>query len=270
MAVAAVDLSRLDHAGPAEREGILRTFAESCASRGLVKVTGHGIPKARLNELFRWFFDFPDAVKRTAPRPRKGPNRGYIAVGGEKLSGISGYMKGIRNPVVCNDVKESFDAGPAYDKVHPTPWPVGPRCQEFRHFMEDFLEDCLMVHHDLLHLLEEALGLNHQELTLRCSAGNGVVRITHYPPMPAAQLRTGSTYRISEHTDVGILTLLFQDSVGGLEVERQDNSAEFVPVESFCVNEMIVNCGDTLQRWTANYLRSANHRVTYPQGLGGK
>jgi isopenicillin N synthase-like dioxygenase len=176
-------------------------------------------------------------------------------------------MKGVRNPVMRNDVKESFDAGPAHDKVHPTPWPKGPRCHEFREFMEEFMEDCLMVHHDLLHLLEEALDLNHEELTSRCEGGNGEVRITHYPPVPVAQLKTGSTYRISEHTDVGILTLLFQDSVGGLEVERQDNSAEFIPVESSSVNEMIVNCGDTIQMWTANYLRSANHRVTYPPGL---
>lgn len=124
-----------------------------------------------------------------------------------------------------------------------------------------------MVHHDLLHILEEALDLDPHELTSRCSAGNGEVRITHYPPIPVEQLRTGSTFRISEHTDVGILTLLFQDSVGGLEIERQDNSSEFMPVESSNIGEMIVNCGDTLQRWTANYLRSANHRVTYPQGL---
>ncbi|KAF3400035.1 hypothetical protein F1880_008072 [Penicillium rolfsii] len=270
MAVAAVDLRRLEQAGPAERKRILRTFVQSCASQGFVKVTGHGIPEAQLKELFCWtrkFFDFPAAVKQTAPRPLTGPNRGYIAVGGEKLSGISGYMKGVRDPVMRNDVKESFDAGPAYDQVHPTPWPVGPHCHEFRDFMEDFLEDCLMVHHELLHLLEEAMDLNHHELISRCSAGNGEVRITHYPPVPVAQLKTGSTYRISEHTDVGILTLLFQDSVGGLEVERQDHSGEFIPVESSSVNEMIVNCGDTLQRWTANYLRSANHRVTYPQGL---
>ncbi|KAL2706331.1 hypothetical protein AAEP93_001581 [Penicillium crustosum] len=269
MGVAAVDLSRLQGAS-AEREAVLLSFLESCASHGFVKIIGHGIPEARLKELFRWtkeFFEFPASVKQTAPRPLVGPNRGYIAVGGEKLSGISGYMKGVRNPVMRNDVKESFDAGPDHDKIHPTPWPVGPRCDEFRVFMEAFLLECLAVHNDLLHLLEEALHLSPNALTSRCSAGNGEVRITHYPPVPIRQLKTGSTYRISEHTDVGILTLLFQDAVGGLEIEGQTKSSEFIPIESSNLNEMIVNCGDTLQRWTANYLRSANHRVTYPPGL---
>lgn len=163
--------------------------------------------------------------------------------------------------------KESFDAGPEHDKIHPTPWPVGPRCEEFRVFMEAFLLKCLAVHNDLLQLLEEALHLSPNDLTSRCSAGNSELRITHYPPVPIAQLRTGSTYRISEHTDVGILTLLFQDTVGGLEIEGQTKSSEFIPIESSNLNEMVVNCGDTLQRWTANYLRSANHRVTYPPGL---
>lgn len=51
------------------------------------------------------FFEFPASVKETAPRPLTGPNRGYISVGGETLSGISGYMKGVRDPVRMNDVK---------------------------------------------------------------------------------------------------------------------------------------------------------------------
>lgn len=269
MSVAAVDLSRL-RGTLAERENVLLTFLESCASHGFVKVIGHGIPEARLKELFRWtkeFFEFPASVKETAPRPLTGPNRGYISVGGETLSGISGYMKGVRDPVRMNDVKESFDAGPEDDRIHPTPWPVGQRCDAFRIFMGSFLAECLAVHNDLLHILEEALHLTTNSLTSRCSAGNSELRITHYPPVQMAQLKKGSTYRISEHTDVGILTLLFQDTVGGLEIEGQDKSSEFIPVESSSINEMIVNCGDTLQRWTANYLRSANHRVTYPPGL---
>lgn len=53
MGVAAVDLSRLQ-GGPAEREAVLLTFLESCASHGFVKIIGHGIPEARLKELFHW------------------------------------------------------------------------------------------------------------------------------------------------------------------------------------------------------------------------
>lgn len=53
MGVAAVDLSRLQGAS-AEREAVLLSFLESCASHGFVKIIGHGIPEARLKELFRW------------------------------------------------------------------------------------------------------------------------------------------------------------------------------------------------------------------------
>lgn len=54
MAIPAVDLSCLRSGSPAEREETLRAFVESCATYGFVKVTGHGIPEARLHELFLW------------------------------------------------------------------------------------------------------------------------------------------------------------------------------------------------------------------------
>lgn len=133
--------------------------------------------------------------------------------------------------------------------------------------MQSFFEECLLLHHQILLILEEALNLPNNELVSLCAEGNGEVRITHYPSIPVAQLKTGSTCRIAEHTDIGILTLLFQDTVGGLEVEDQNHPSLFLPVESKNPGEMILNVGDTLQRWTRNSLLSANHRVTYRQAL---
>jgi isopenicillin N synthase-like dioxygenase len=138
--------------------------------------------------------------------------------------------------------------------------------------MQSFFDSCLLLHHKILIVLEEALFMHSNELVSLCSAGNGEVRITHYPPLPISALKTGNKFRIAEHTDVGVLTLLFQDSVGGLEVEDQKSLAagkdgKFIPVESKNLGEMIVNCGDTLQMWSADLLRSANHRVTYNRDL---
>jgi isopenicillin N synthase-like dioxygenase len=154
--------------------------------------------------------------------------------------------------------------GPKNDTTYPTPWPVGsPECQDFKDFMQSFFEECSVVHQRILQILEEGLHLHNNELVSLGSERNAEVRITHYPAVPLAELQTGNKYRIAEHTDVGILTLLFQDSVGGLEVEDQNNPLVFLPISSKFQSEMILNVADTLQRWTHNKLRSANHRVTY-------
>jgi isopenicillin N synthase-like dioxygenase len=129
--------------------------------------------------------------------------------------------------------------------------------------MQSFFEECSAVHQCILQILEEGLDLHNNELVSLSSEGNAELRITHYPAVPLAELQTGSTCRIAKHTDVGILTLLFQDRVGGLEVEDQNNPSVFLPVESKSPGEMILNVADTLQRWTHNTLQSANHRVTY-------
>lgn len=96
------------------------------------------------------------------------------------------------------------------------------------------------------------------------SVNTSELRILHYPSVEVQKLKSGSTTRISPHTDFGTLTLLFQDSTGGLEVEDQKRLGTYVPVESEKPSEMIVQVGDSLQRWTNGMLCSASHQVTIP------
>ena len=72
----------------------------------------------------------------------------------------------------------------------------------------------------------------------------GTVRFFHYPPVErrpgAGQLRAGA------HTDYGTVTLVFQDSVEGLEA-LVDGRWLTVPVVPGTVT---VNVADLLSRWT--------------------
>lgn len=70
---------------------------------------------------------------------------------------------------------------------------------------------------------------------------------------------------MSEHSDTSSMTLLFQDSVGGLEVEDQHCPGSFLPLPRAEGAEIVVNIGDYLQRWSNGKLRSAVHRVVLPQ-----
>ena len=67
-------------------------------------------------------------------------------------------------------------------------------------------------------------------------------------------------YGVGEHTDYGLLTLLRQDTVGGLQVKTASgwidpSEAARVPASFVC------NIGDMLDRMTGGLYRSMPHRV---------
>ena len=46
------------------------------------------------------------------------------------------------------------------------------------------------------------------------------LRLLYYPPLPEEAIIKPEQVRCGEHSDYGSITLLFQDSVGGLEVSN--------------------------------------------------
>ena len=81
-------------------------------------------------------------------------------------------------------------------------------------------------------------------------------RIFNYPsrPIPAGlDVRHG----VGEHTDYGLLTLLRQDDVGGLQVHTRQGWIEAPPVP----DSFVCNIGDMLDRMTGGLYRSTPHRV---------
>lgn len=114
--------------------------------------------------------------------------------------------------------------------------------------------------------LEIGLHLPLGYLTHLCIPSASDLRLNHYPAVSIGALHDGFASRISPHTDFGIISLLLQDQVGGLEIEDRDCPQSYMAVTPD-TSEMIVNVSDTLQRWTNNYLEAGVHRVTVPDQL---
>lgn len=70
------------------------------------------------------------------------------------------------------------------------------------------------------------------------------------------------------HTDFGSLTLLWSQHVAGLQIKTASGEWRYVPPVD---GGIVCNVGDTMDFWSASYLKSTTHRVVRPpeDQLGG-
>ncbi|KAE8708989.1 hypothetical protein F3Y22_tig00110332pilonHSYRG00679 [Hibiscus syriacus] len=105
----------------------------------------------------------------------------------------------------------------------------------------------------LFELLSEALGLRPDRLnSIGCCKGS-ILHSHYYPPCPQPQLTLG----ISKHTDPGILTLLFQNHISGLQVFHEGQWFDVRPTQG----GLVVNIGDLLQVLSNEKFKSVKHRA---------
>ncbi|XP_030448054.1 1-aminocyclopropane-1-carboxylate oxidase homolog 4-like [Syzygium oleosum] len=105
----------------------------------------------------------------------------------------------------------------------------------------------------LMGLLSEGLGLSPGKLQELTCLETRVMVGHYYPYCPQPDLTVGLT----SHADPGVITVLLQDQVGGLQVKRGDEWVDVTPVPG----ALVVNIGDILQILSNDEYKSVDHRV---------
>lgn len=93
----------------------------------------------------------------------------------------------------------------------------------------------------LLELIALSLNLPPNKLNIFFEEANSLLRLNHYPPCPNPDLVLG----VGRHKDPGALTVLYQDSTGGLDVKRRSDGEWFRVKPT--PDAFIVNVGDVFQ-----------------------
>lgn len=84
--------------------------------------------------------------------------------------------------------------------------------------------------------------------------------MTYHPRPLEDDIRVQNTWSRA-HTDFGSLTLLWSQDVAGLQIKTASGEWRYVPPVD---NGIVCNVGDTLDFWSAGYLKSTTHRVIRP------
>ena len=162
-------------------------------------------------------------------------------------------------------VQESLNIGPIHDTKYPNQWIAEEVLPSFRHHVENYYTALQKTANIVIEAIELGLDLPAGSMLSRAFPDRSEVRLNHYPSISKRQLCNKNIRRIWPHTDFGILSLLIQDSEGGLEFEDRRSPGTFIPVTSKDSSDLIVNAADILQRWTNGVLKAGLHQVTVPR-----
>ena len=110
----------------------------------------------------------------------------------------------------------------------------------------------------LLAAIARHLGLAPDWFDPAVKDGNSVLRLLHYPPIPA----DAKGVRAGAHEDINLITLLLGAEEAGLELLDRA-TGQWLAVKP-PEGAMVVNVGDMLQRLTNHVLPSTTHRVVNP------
>ena len=261
---AAIDIPVINFApflegDPKDKQAVAQAIYRACHDVGFMYLKNHGVPQNKVDQAFeqsRQFFGLPLEKKQQIAWSSGTSNRGYVGIERERL-----------DETKPGDLKEAFNMGRAISleevdaeqqALVVNQWPEGQ--DTFKNTITDFFDVCSITATHVFRAFAIALQMPESFIADKHLSRGYTLRLLHYPPLETmpkpGQIRAGA------HSDYGTLTLLFQDDVGGLEVQLANGewmSAPSIP------GTILINTGDLTQRWSNDVFRSTKHRVSLPQ-----
>ena len=236
---------------------VAQELRKACQNFGFFYIVGHGISPELQKELevhSKQFFDQSLESKMQIRMALGGRAwRGYFPVGGELTSGKPDLKEGLYFGAELGPDDERVKRGLILHGANLFP----ANLSTFKAIVLEYMEALTNLGHRLMEGLALSLGLSENYFTERYTNDPlTLFRVFHYPSQVNSP-ELNAPWGVGEHTDYGVLTILKQDDIGGLQVKTQEKwlDAPYIP------NSFVCNIGDMLDRMTGGYYRSTPHRV---------
>ncbi|MGW7075151.1 isopenicillin N synthase family dioxygenase [Streptomyces sp. NPDC054866] len=262
----------VDDDGPAaERARVAREMDEACARVGFVQILGHGVPDETVDGLTAavdGFFGLPLETRKSYRVT--GANRGYSPPKSESLS----LSLGLESAGRMNDFFEAFNIGTearsfpgldlSEDDYGLNIWPT--QVDGFEPAVLNYFAEAGRVARTLTRVFADALGEPSDFFEPLTDHSIDVLRMNNYALPEGTVTLDGDLTGMGEHTDFGLVTVLWADQVAGLQVLGTDGAwHDVTPVDG----ALLVNLGDLTARLTNDRWMSTLHRVKPPIVDGG-
>ncbi|XP_051146644.1 2-oxoglutarate-dependent dioxygenase 19-like [Andrographis paniculata] len=239
LSIPTVDLSLLASDDPDQKSNAVQELDRACQEWGFFMVINHGVPEPLIKAMIDAadeFFNLPEEEK-----PEFEPEN---------------VLTPIRYGTSFNTAKEDVFCWRDFVKifVHPE-----FHCPEKPESLRDILPEYSVRIRDvvkkLLSGISVALGLKHGEMdkALGLESCLQIFVANLYPPCPNPDMALGLT----PHSDHGLLTLLVQNDVGGLQIQHKGKWIDVNPHP----NSILVNTCDQLEVFSNGRYKSVLHRA---------
>ena len=238
----------------ADFQGFSDRLGASFRRYGFAVVSDHGLDQAVIAaaiEDAKAFFALPEDIKRRYHQPGTGGARGLTPFGVEAAKGAATV-----------DLKEFWHVGRELPEGHPyrrymrdNVWPT--EIDGFRTHLYGMFTAMDVLGAKILRAIARSLALGDDFFDDKVQLGNSILRMLHYPPVPA----DAPGVRAGAHEDINVITLLLGAEEAGLQLKDADGQwLDIAPPPG----ALVVNIGDMLQRLTNHVLPSTTHRVVNP------
>ena len=260
--VPVLDLSTMRRADGSLDPAFLERLRFAAHNVGFFQIVGYGAEPGQVDALFRVtaeFFARPEAEKLAQHNQESPHYRGYSAIAAERTQGRPDSREQLdfsadREPVPAERIGEGEEFWHLQGRNQ---WPAGMPELERTAMAWTALMD--RVGEDLLKALCVAIGLDEDHFSAAFDGDRAwMAKLAHY----VGGVAEAGTQGVGLHADYGLITLLLQDEVGGLEVRPYGQDA-WLPVEPI-PGALVVNLGEMLEVATDGYLMATIHRVQSP------
>ena len=246
-----IDLQRPD-------EDVMNAVIDAYSHIGFAQVIGHGVEQSTIDAAFDASSRFHAlSIDEKMMIALDHNHRGYIADGTavDRSSEVVAATAANRSEsfmMMREDAPDSREVLAKTPLAGPNQWPDVDNFKESVTSCHDAMRDVALR---VLTLIDRGLE-GDGELMQGFATPTTWFRLLHYPPVSVDAPE--DVFGSAPHTDFGALTLVAQDSAGGLQVAQgNDNWIDVEPIDG----AFVMNAGSMLHRWSNGRLRATPHRV---------
>ncbi|OLN87444.1 1-aminocyclopropane-1-carboxylate oxidase 2 [Colletotrichum chlorophyti] len=273
-----IDVSPCFSLSLADRQAVAQQIRKAATTSGFFYLTNHGIDSSVTDGAHAACLDYFRQDSKAKMQSWVGKSRyfnGYKPPGSQRINKSESvdmretfsWTYDPRHDPDVGDIEAIPEEARRLLRIEDFHWEGAANTPHFKDAIILYWQSCLKLARVLVRAIALSLDLPETYFDAKFAYPDAALALNYYPPLPkisdADQADADTQVSIGSHTDFQLFTILWQDSVGGLQVlNRQGQWIRAAPIPG----TFVVNIADYLQRITNDLYVSTVHRAQNMSG----